>query len=397
MIPNAAAQRLKDAQWLRREETQKLFALLDGDKNKTRAVGGIVRDTLLDRIHDAADVDLATELHPEEVMRRAGEMGIGVYPTGIEHGTVTLKVVELTAEVTTLREDVETDGRHAVVKFGTDWARDAARRDFTLNALYANMHGELFDPLKGGDDCMAGVVRFIGDPDQRIAEDRLRVFRFFRFTASHGQEQFDADGLAAVARAADTLEGLAAERVGAEMRRLLMLPRIGRTVQEMDDTGVVLFPDRVVDWLGIYERRAHKPNLGARLALLVATLGGAGLRQQWRLSNDDIFLAESILAAARLMIDFHLNEAAYRYPAALADAVEVAATIAGWTEAGKSAVVQRLEATEVPRFPISGNDLITQGFKPGPKLGAELDRLERRWLESGFRLSREALLAEARL
>jgi poly(A) polymerase len=127
-------------------------------------------------------------------MRRAGEAGVNVYPTGLEHGTLTLKLLELTAEVTTLREDIETDGRHAVVKFGTNWTRDAERRDFTLNALYANAAGELFDPLKGGDDCLAGIVRFIGDADQRIAEDRLRVFRFFRFTASHGQEQFDPDG-----------------------------------------------------------------------------------------------------------------------------------------------------------------------------------------------------------
>ena len=394
MIPADAAQRLKEAAWLKGRETQKLFALLDGAKNRTRAVGGLVRDTLLERSREAAEIDFATELKPDEVMRRAGEVGIGVYPTGIEHGTVTLIVGDLTAEVTTLREDVETDGRHAVVRFGTDWTRDAERRDFTMNALYAGMDGELFDPIGGIDDCLSGRVRFIGDADTRIAEDRLRVFRFFRFSASHGQEQFDEGGLAAVARAAGTLSELSAERVGGEMLRMLALPRIGRTLQAMVGVGVLPLPEGLMDWLGAYERHARKPDISARLALLVSAIGSKQLKERWRLSNDDVATAEAILAAARLLIEFHINEAAYRYPAALADAVEVAATLAGWTEAGKSAVLANLEKIEVPRFPLSGRDLIQRGIQPGPALGAELDRLERKWIASGFRLDRLALLAD---
>ena len=134
-------------------------------------------------------------------MSRASKAGLGAYPTGIEHGTVTLKSGSLVAEVTTLREDIETDGRRAVVKFGTDWTRDAERRDFTMNALYANADGELFDPLSGLADCLAGRVRFIGDPDMRIEEDRLRVYRFYRFSASHGGQKLDRDGHAACKRA----------------------------------------------------------------------------------------------------------------------------------------------------------------------------------------------------
>jgi len=192
-----------------------------------------VRDALVDRMRDTPEIDFATELRPEEVSRRAAAAGVPVYPTGIEHGTVTLKVGDLIAEVTTLREDVETDGRHAKVKFGKDWTRDAERRDFTLNALYARADGTLFDPLGGADDCIAGYVRFIGDADQRIAEDRLRVYRFFRFTASHGHEKFDRSGLEAVTRAAGSLDGLSAERVGSEMRRMLDLPRVGTTLGAM--------------------------------------------------------------------------------------------------------------------------------------------------------------------
>ena len=394
MIPEAAAERLKAADWLRRDETQRVFSLLDGAKGRTRAVGGIVRDTLLDRVRDLGEIDFATELLPDEVMRRAGEAGVPVYPTGIEHGTVTLKLGDLVAEVTTLREDVETDGRHAVVKFGSNWTHDAARRDFTLNALYVGMDGTLFDPLDGADDCLKGVVRFIGDADQRIAEDRLRVYRFFRFSASHGHEAFDAGGLAAVTRAANSLDGLSAERVGHEMRRMLALPNVAKTLQAMAGAGVLAFAGQMLDRLGVYERHARKPDFSARLALLVSALGAEPLKQGWRLANEDITVAEAILAAARLLIDFHVNEAAYRYPAALAEAVDVAATLADWTEAGKAVVTQRLEVIEVPRFPLSGNDLIDAGMRPGPQLGAELERLEKKWIASDFRLDRDALLAD---
>jgi len=396
LIHKAAAERLTDAEWLRREETQRVFALLDGAGQRTRAVGGVVRDTLLERVRDSGEIDFATELTPDEVTRRARAAGVPVYPTGIEHGTVTLKIGDLVAEVTTLREDVETDGRHAVVKFGTDWRRDAERRDFTLNALYVGMEGALFDPLGGVDDCLAGVVRFIGDADQRIAEDRLRVYRFFRFSASHGQERFDSGGLAAVSRAAGTLGALSAERVGHEMRRMLGLPKVAKTLETMADAAVAPLPESVLEQLAGYERHARKPGLPGRLALLVAGLGGTALKARWRLSNEDVSLAENILRAARLLVGLAVNEAAYRYPAALTDAVDVAAALAGWTDAGKSAVVERLKEIDVPRFPIGGGDLLQAGLRPGPALGAELERLERKWIDSDFRLDRETLLADLR-
>ncbi len=393
MIAKAALQRLKDAPWLRDAATQKVFALLDGEKGKTRAVGGAIRDTLVDHEREATEIDFATELLPREVMRRAGEAGVKAYPTGIEHGTVTLKVDERIAEVTTLREDIETDGRHAVVRFGWGWTRDAERRDFTMNALYCDMDGELFDPINGAEDCMNGVVRFIGDANRRIAEDKLRVYRFFRFTASHGREQFDEDGLVAVHKAAHDLKDVSAERVGAEVRRLIALPRVARTFEAMAEAGVVTLPADLLERLGTYERRAHRPNEIGRLAILVQALGGKAIKRQWRLSNDEIETAEAILVAGKLITDFHINEAAYRFPAFLSDAVEVAATFAGWTEAGKSAIVEHLRTIEVPKFPVSGNDLLQRGMRPGPKIGAELDRLEQKWIQSSFKLDRNALLS----
>jgi len=384
--------RLRTASWLINPDTQTIFALLDGETGRTRAVGGIVRDTLLGIDRPGGEVDFATELHPDEVLARAARRGIAAYPTGIAHGTVTLHQNGLVAEVTTLREDVETDGRHAVVRFGTDWKRDAERRDFTINALYADRGGVLYDPLGGAADLADPTIRFIGDADQRIAEDRLRVFRFFRFSASHGGERFDPAGLAAVKRAAGTLEALSAERVGGEMRRMLGLPRIAATLRAMKDAGVLAFDDEVLAQLRRYGLGARRPNFFARLAVLVAS-GETGVQAAWRLSNDDMTRAQAIIAAARLLEDLQVHEAAYRYPQALDDGVDVAAVLAGWTEAGKSAVVDQLAQVRVKPFPISGSDLLAYGFAPGPALGSELSRLERLWIASGFALDRLALLA----
>lgn len=387
--------RLHRAEWLMRPETQRMLALLDGAEGRTRVVGGIVRDTLLELPRENSDIDMATELLPEEVTLRAERARLSVYPTGIEHGTVTLKLGTLTAEVTTLREDVETDGRRAVVKFGTDWTRDALRRDFTLNALYAGMDGALFDPLHGLQDCLARKVRFIGKAAERIAEDRLRVYRFFRFSASHAGEQFDPEGLAACTAAAGTLGRLAAERVGAEMRRMLALPRIANTLKAMREAEILPLPEQAIRLLHGYERRVRKPEYAARLAILVSELGADELQQMWRLSNDDVGTAEAILSAARLISEFKLNEAAYRHPGALADGIDVAATLSNWGDAGKLAVVEQLQRLDVPRFPLRGTDLVSLGMAPGRDLGVELERLERAWIESGFALDRQALLGMA--
>lgn len=392
MKPDDIAERLRTAEWLLRPETQELLALLDGAQGRTRAVGGIVRDTLLARERERTDIDFATELMPHEVTLRAERGGATVHPTGIEHGTVTLRLGGLVAEVTTLREDIETDGRRAVVKFGRDWAKDAGRRDFTLNALYAGMDGQLFDPLGGLEDCLAGTVRFIGDPRQRIEEDRLRVYRFFRFSASHGGEAFDAAGLEACGAFAGQLDTVSAERVGAEFKRMLALPRIAVTFRTMGDVGILSLSAETIRLLHTYERRARRPDIAARLALIVAETGGQPLKTMWRLSNDDIVSAETILATAALMREFRLNEAAYRHPAALAEGVEVAAVMAGWTDAGKLAVMEELQSLDVPVFPLSGGDLLKLGMRPGRALGEELDRLEQLWIEGGFVLDREELL-----
>jgi poly(A) polymerase len=391
-----ADRRLIEAPWLRRAETQRILSLLDGAAGRTRAVGGIVRDTLLGRGRADNDVDLATELLPEEVMTRAGRVGIAAYPTGIAHGTVTLKLGALLAEVTTLREDVVTDGRHAVVAFGADWRRDAERRDFTMNALYAGMDGVLFDPLAGLDDCLARRVRFIGDPDQRIAEDRLRVFRFFRFSASHGEQRFDPVGLEACRRAADLLDQLSAERIGAEMRRMLGLPKVALTFETMAASGVLDLAPGTLSLLAGYEERSASPTLPGRLAIIILGTGAEHLQLRWRLANSEIRAAAEVLSAERLLADGRVREAAYRFPQAWPDALAIAAVRAPWDAKHVAAVRAKLGASTIPPFPLTGSDLLGLGYRPGQALGRELRRLEQAWIDSGFSLSREALLETAR-
>lgn len=393
MIPE---ERLASAEWLVRPETQAIFAALDGDKGRTRAVGGVVRDTLLGRERDNPDIDLATELTPDDVIARAEANSIAHYPTGIEHGTVTLKLGETLAEVTTLRRDVETDGRHAVVAFGNDWAEDAARRDFTLNALYCGADGALFDPLGGINDALNGRVRFIGDAATRIAEDSLRVYRFFRFSASHGGEKFDPDGLAACAAAVGQLGHLSAERVGSEILRMLALPDIALTWGAMAAIGLVEIDPDQLKTLKAYETLGGFTP-ATRLAVLIGSRPADAMQQQWRLSNDTMRAAQAVAAAANMVEQDRLDEAAYRFGEVAVEGLALAAAQGNWKPDRLAEAARSLAAVQLVPFPISGNDLAGLGIKPGPALGQELARLERIWIDSGFALDREALLAQAKV
>lgn len=394
MIGAATAEaRLRDAAWVRLPELRTILAVLDGEAARSRVVGGLVRDTILDLPRDRSDIDVATELTPKQVTDRARANGIAVYPTGIDHGTVTLRHGSVVAEVTTLREDIETDGRHARVHFGTDWTADASRRDFTLNALYADMNGVLFDPLAALADCIDARVRFIGDPAQRIAEDGLRVYRFFRFTASHGRETFDPEGLEACAAAVGSLGHLSAERVGSELKRMLGLPHVALTLKKMVQIGLLDLSEPVVAALRAYERQVAEPTFTARLALILEAADAEELQAHWRLSNDDVTAATDLRSAAQLIQELRLHEAVYRFPQIADAALDVAAVRAGWGEAGKTAVHEKLLAVEQRDFPLAGADLVALGLAPGPQLGRELKRLERLWIESEFALGRDELLA----
>ena len=232
------------ANWLEATSTKKVMAALEAVRpGGARFVGGCVRNTLMDRPVD--DIDIATQLKPEETLAALEAHKIRAIPTGIEHGTVTAGFEGEPFEITSLRRDVETDGRRAVVAFTDDWTEDAQRRDFRMNALYAAPNGELFDPVGGGyDDALAGRVIFIGDADARLREDYLRILRFFRFNAWYGAG-VDADGLAACARQKQGLEKIARERIWKELKKLLSAPAPRPAVQAMAESGVLdeILPD----------------------------------------------------------------------------------------------------------------------------------------------------------
>ncbi len=352
-----------------------------GGSEAARLVGGVVRDALLGVA--AADVDIATVHPPDEARRLLKAAGIDSVPTGIAHGTITALPHDGPIEVTTLRHDVETDGRHAVVAFTDDWAADAARRDFTMNALYAEADtGAVHDYGGGLADLQAGRVRFIGDAATRIAEDRLRVLRFFRFTARFGREP-DAEGLAGAQAAAGTLDRLSVERVTAELMRLLALPAPGGTVALMLEAGVLagVLPEA-------QDVAAYRALLAAEDAAGVERSPVRGLAA---LLPGDPALAERV--ARRLKLPradrVRLTAAARRdlgtsLPALLHLSGREGAVdrlLLGGAETDR---VREALTAPLPEFVLKGRDVIALGVAPGPEVSRLLREVEARWLAAGL-------------
>ena len=392
MLRHDAILRMRSAWWVKDQSVRQIFSVLEGPAGQTRAVGGLVRDTIVGKTSIDGDIDMATELLPDEVTKRARAAGMSCYPTGIEHGTVTIRNGQAVAQVTTLRKDVKTDGRHAVVEFGTNWKADARRRDFTMNAIYAAPSGALYDPLEGLEDLLSGRVRFIGDPDQRIGEDRLRVYRFFRFCASHGGEKCYEEGVQACKRSKDLLGDISAERVGAEFIKMLALPRVAATFASMRKTGIVNFSVSALQALARYEDATGSPVMAARLAVLIGFENLDEMQDKWRLSNAVVREAQEIRRAAELMIEGSLFEAAYRHGRFAYVALPVACAMADWTWKQMQEVRAFWDQMNVPAFPISGEDLLDAGFVQGPQLGKALRLVESDWVRSGFKITREELL-----
>ncbi len=406
-LTRSASPSLKDAEWLKRPETVRVFAALNTDGVMTRAVGGAVRNALLGL--PVTEVDLATTALPEQAMALARKAGLKAVPTGIEHGTVTVVADGVPFEVTTLRRDVETFGRHATVAFTEDWEEDARRRDFTLNALYAGSDGTVFDPLCGYADLIAGRVRFIGDAEARINEDYLRILRFFRFNAYYGKGPLDPEGLQASVRLRAGLDQLSAERVGAELRRLLVAPQAMQAVEALFDYG--LLPgllgsvprlERLNRLTAIEEALGLAPDATVRLAALAVFVeeDAERLAARLRLSNAEqavLALGAADHAASGLPDDGAAKRALYQLgPSAFRARVLIAWADSGappndqnWREA-----LSLAERWQVPSFPLRGADIMALGLE-GPEIGAILRRLEAEWIAAGFASSREELLARA--
>lgn len=401
---------MSDAEWLQRPAVRAVFSALTPEGEATRAVGGAVRDALMGR--SVAEVDFATTATPDKVALLAESAGIRVVPTGADHGTMTLVVDGQGFEVTTLREDVETDGRHAVVRFGRDWEADARRRDFTVNALSVDADGTVHDPLGGYDDILAGRVRFIGDAATRIAEDRLRILRFFRFYGEIGRGDIDAAGLSAAIRARDGLRDLSAERIGQEMRRLIVAPGAAPTVALMQDCGILPIVLGGIGYLATFDRIVAfenlvgaKPDLARRLAALGCKVEEDALRisDRLRLANAERDRMLAALAVAG-MLGSHptercAREVLYRRREAYRDGVALAFA---WSSAPADdrhwRDVDRLpERWSVPDFPLRGADIVGPTGVRGPAVGALLRAVEAWWIEQDFAPNEAALRARLQM
>ncbi|MFY2824105.1 CCA tRNA nucleotidyltransferase [Ruegeria sp. MALMAid1280] len=375
--------------WVSDPATQKVCAALTGAGAQALFVGGCVRNALLGA--PVSDIDIATDAHPERVMELAQAAGLKAIPTGIEHGTITVVSGGAPHEITTFRRDVKTDGRRAVVAFSDTVEEDAARRDFTMNAIYARPDGTVLDPLNGLPDLLARRVRFIGTAENRIREDYLRSLRYFRFHAWYGDAEagFDPDALAAIATNLDGLDGLSRERVGAELLKLLGAPDPAPSVAAMRQAGVLarLVPgaaDRSLAPLVALEHQAGAAPEPIRRLAAIATpeiaktlrLSRAQLQRLTRMRDE----ASGTASIAEL--GFRYGEKGGMHETLL----RCAFLEQPWSEDLR----QDLRKGAVADFPVQATDLIP-GFT-GPALGKKLAELEARWIASGFSLTREDLL-----
>jgi poly(A) polymerase len=381
------------ANWISNPATQAVCKALTSSGNTALFVGGCVRNTILGV--PVSDIDIATDATPQVVLELAREAGIKAIATGIEHGTVTLIVDGLAHEVTTFRRDIATDGRHAVIAFSDRVEEDAARRDFTMNALYARPDGTVLDPLNGLPDLVARKVRFIGSATDRIEEDYLRSLRYFRFHAWYGDQDagFDPDALAAIADHLDGLDQLSRERIGAEFLKLLAAPDPAPSVATMQGIGVLrqILPDAECRALAPLIHVEHQAGLAPEPVRRLAALGCVGFAEALRLSNAKSNRLKTLRTAATGVQG--ASELGYRLNFDLAlDALVLRCALLEqpWQPALVSDVATGAEA----RFPISARDLMPQ-FE-GADLGRKLAELETQWIESGFTLSRSVLLSGSR-
>jgi poly(A) polymerase len=401
---------IKDAEFLLIPAVQQLLALLNSEGEEARVAGGAVRNTLLSQ--PVKDVDIATTALPSEVMRRCEAAGIRAVPTGIDHGTITAIVDGVPYEITTLREDIETDGRHATVKFGRDWAHDANRRDFTINGLYALADGTVIDLVGGIADINTKTLRFIGDAGQRIGEDHLRILRFFRFFAWYGQGRPDADGIRASARLKDNLQQLSAERVWAELKKILSAPDPSRALLWMRQAGVLtaILPesekwgiDAVHGLIKVEAEFGWPVDVMLRLESIVPPYDAKmqDLAQRLRLSKAEsnrLVAWANAKASAPMTTDKVLALDLYHGDAAaIVDRLKLGIATA-FEKADKKALAglnRQLEFAsqwQPPVFPLAGADMLASGLESGPEVGKRLKQLEEKWVASGFKLTKAQLL-----
>lgn len=390
-----------DAPWLKSPEIQTLAGAFARAGFELRFVGGCVRDTILGR--NFSEIDAATNATPDQVIALLEAANIRAIPTGIQHGTVTALVNEKPFEITTLRKDVTTDGRHAEVAFGTSWEEDAHRRDFTMNALYLGIDGTLYDVVGGHDDCKAGRVKFIGDASARIREDYLRILRYFRFVASVGDNQFDEDALAACAANKRGIEQLSGERIQQELLKLLAAESAHIAWEKLQPLlpSSLSFPRRRESSLKHFEAldshfHGNDKTL-LKLAVLIAERDNVHIiAERLKLSGKQTKKLELWLSHAPLVV-LDMNVRAQKKlvrKLGAEDYVNIlhlacALSDKSWEEFAPLAAMSELAP---PPFPITAKDLLERGFTEGKALGDKLKELERIWEEGDYTASRDDLL-----
>lgn len=400
---------LPESAWLRAPSTRKVMAALEGARpGGARFVGGCVRNALLGE--PVSDIDIATQLTPDRVEAVLKGAGCAVHLTGVEHGTVTVVADGAVFEVTTLRRDVETDGRRAVVAFTEDWLEDAHRRDFTINALYADQNGVVFDPTGSGlRDIDDRSIVFVGDAETRIREDYLRILRFFRFLAWYGHGEPDAEGLAACAAHADGLAGISAERIWSELKKLLRAATPDMVLERMVASGVAsrilpFAPD--IEVLARVREAEQSEGLAPDPLLRLAALAvGASdtlkeVARAMKVSNDERArllgpgrIEDPVTAASD---DRAIRQAAYRHGGrALVDLLWLRRAEEPGNAAGWNARLNALRGWEAPTLPVRGADIAAAGVQEGPRIGEIVRKLEDEWVASDFSLSRDRLLVRA--
>lgn len=382
--------------WMRKPELLKVMAVLSADGGEARIVGGAVRNALLGvAVHE---VDIATPLMPEEVVRRLRAAEIVAVPTGIDHGTVTAVLDGSSYEITTLRHDVETDGRHAVIAFATDWRINSGRRDFTCNALYATREGEIFDYHDGLSDLAAGRVRFIGDATARIREDYLRILRLFRFHAWYGKGEIDGDALAAAAAEKDGLAQLSGERIQQEMLKLLAADNPVPVLRVMAATSILgeILPGtldmaRLERLCAIDADNFFAADAVLRLAALVPAEAAATVGVRFRLSNRDRVRLEDLTGATEKIASYLSIREVRRWLYRLGAARFKDRVLLRWAEDRKASNVIQwrtllalADAWQRPEFPLSGRDVMSAGVPEGPLVGQILGEVEDWWIDSDF-------------
>ena len=384
--------RLDDAAWLHEPRLQQVMAAILNAGEDVRVAGGAVRNALLGVAIN--DVDLATTMLPRDVMRVCKAAGFGVHPTGIDHGTVTVVNGERHFEVTTLRRDVETDGRRAVVSFTHDFAEDAQRRDFTMNALYCSATGEIYDFTNGYADILRRRVRFVGKAETRIKEDYLRILRLFRFHAAYGVGSCDAKGLAAATKLRAGLKKISAERIAQEMKKLVVAPRAVPALQVMAKAGILKLVFPHTDEFRVVGRLPGD----ALLRLFVLAKRPPELKDRLRLSNadgDKIAGLNSASPVSATLSEKDVRALIYKMGAATFTDVtwiSQARSKAKMDDPRWQALRDLAAKWPVPSLPVSGQDLVAAGVTPGPGLGKQLRRIENYWVEQDFRPDRTELL-----